>query len=160
MTYRQGEYLQQYCLDYRWQKSIQMSQEQKETLLVPTSVKHISGLASGRVKTRCLNVPLRTESPSLGSAFLCIDFSSHLSPVLVTVDRLKNPGGKKKEFLISNSSNRSPALPLMGVASVNMPISESIMIRKMKSSNCQVFLWIVYWGWGGISHPENQKDRG
>lgn len=35
MTYRWEEYLQQYCLDYKWQKSIQISQEQKETYWFP-----------------------------------------------------------------------------------------------------------------------------
>lgn len=40
-------------------------------------------------------MPLGPQYPSLGSAFLHTDFSSHLSPVLVTFHRLKNHGGKK-----------------------------------------------------------------
>lgn len=40
-------------------------------------------------------MPLGPQYPSLGSASLHIDFSSHLSPVLVTFHRVKNHGGKK-----------------------------------------------------------------
>lgn len=41
-------------------------------------------------------MPVGPQYPSLGSASLRIDFSSFLSPVLVTFHRLKNHGGKKR----------------------------------------------------------------
>lgn len=64
MTYvveKQRELLQQYYLDYKWQKPIQTSQNQKETLLVPINEKYVSGPDSDIGRTRCLKYVIRTR---------------------------------------------------------------------------------------------------
>lgn len=54
MTYiveKQRELLQQYYLDYKWQKRIQTPQKQKETLLVPINEKYVSSQGSDPGRT-------------------------------------------------------------------------------------------------------------